>query len=74
MAKRSMFYGFDAKSYRVLGLGLELGLLIGGMTWLGFYLDGKFGTSPWLALSGALVATLGGSYTIYKTMGLDKKT
>lgn len=38
-----------------LGLGLEMGLTVAGMTWLGFYLDQRWGTAPWLLLTGGLL-------------------
>lgn len=38
-----------------LGLGLEMGLTVAGLTWLGHYLDERWGTAPWLLLTGGLV-------------------
>lgn len=67
MAKRNpMFAGFDAKTQRMLGMGLEVGLVIAVMTYGGHWLDEYWDTSPWLTLTGALLATLGGSYTFVK--------
>ena len=47
-------------------MGLELGLIIGGLTFLGYLGDKRWGTEPWLALTGALLSTLGGCYNLIK--------
>lgn len=52
--------------YRLMGMGLELGLIIGGLTFLGYLGDKHWGTDPWLALTGALVSTIGGCYNLVK--------
>ncbi|MEM7625160.1 MAG: AtpZ/AtpI family protein [Planctomycetota bacterium] len=52
--------------WRLMGMGLELGLIIGGLTFLGYLGDKRWGTDPWLALTGALVSTLGGCYNLIK--------
>jgi len=52
--------------WQLAGLGLELGLLIGGLTYLGYLADRKFNTSPWLTLAGTLTAMVGGCYTLAK--------
>ena len=53
-------------AWRLAGMGLELGLLIGGCTYLGYLADQKFQTDPWFTLSGVLLAMGGGTYTIAK--------
>lgn len=32
-----------------------MGLTVAGLTWLGYYLDERWGTAPWLLLTGGLV-------------------
>lgn len=49
-----------------MGMGLELGLIIGGLTFLGYLGDKRWGTEPWLALAGALISTIGGCYNLIK--------
>jgi ATP synthase protein I len=44
---------------RAVGLVSGLGFMLAAMTvlgaWLGHYLDGRWGTTPWLTLAGTLV-------------------
>lgn len=40
---------------RVLAVGIELGVVIGGSTYLGYLADERWGFSPWLTLSGTLL-------------------
>lgn len=42
------------RTARVLAMGLELGVLIGGMTYLGSLGDDRWKLSPWLTLAGCL--------------------
>lgn len=64
--------GHDGKTnvppipWRLLGTGLELGVLIGGLTYLGHLGDQRWGTGPWLTLTGALVSMVGGVYNLSK--------
>ena len=63
--------------WQLAGLGLELGLLIGGLTFLGHLADQRFGTEPWLTLAGVLLAMTGGCYTlarqVFKMNAKDKR-
>ena len=59
---------FSGESGRLLGMGLELGLLIGGLAYLGYYLDGRYGTAPWLAFTGVMLAMVGGTYNLAKVL------
>lgn len=70
MAKKSrptgLGYGPDV--WRMVGRGIELGAIIGGLTFLGHLGDQRFDTGPWLTLAGAVLATVGGSYNLAKDM------
>lgn len=49
-----------------MGLGLQLTLamvLFGG---LGYWLDTRFGLSPWLLISGLLIGAIGGTVSIIR--------
>ena len=45
---------------------------VGLFTWLGIWLDGKFGTTPWLTLLGVVFGMTGGFVSFFKTV-LGKK-
>ena len=66
-------YGYSPSAWKLIGRGIELGLIIGGLTYLGHLGDERWGTGPWLMLVGAVLATLGGSYNIVKDMLFPKK-
>ena len=53
---------------RLSGLGLMLGLSVGFGALLGWYLDGRWGTSPWVTLAGTLVGTGAGLYEVLTTL------
>jgi ATP synthase protein I len=53
--------------YSSLGLQVALAIVIG--LFLGYYLDGKFGTSPWLTLIGLGLGIAAG----YRNLGLAIK-
>ncbi len=61
-------YGYSPSAWRMIGRGMELGAIIGGLTLLGHWGDQRFDTGPWLMLTGAVLATLGGSYNLAKDM------
>lgn len=50
----------DPVSGPYLTLGLQLALSVVAFFFLGRWLDGKFGTDPWLMLAGLVVGTGGG--------------
>lgn len=52
-----------------LGIGLEFALYLLIFFFLGYYLDGRWGTAPWLMLAGAVVGFVGGFYSLFKTLG-----
>lgn len=53
---------------RYMGLGVEMMASIVGPTLLGWWLDGKFGTEPWLVVSGMLLGLVGGFYNMIKAL------
>lgn len=61
-------HGYSPGVWQMVGRGMELGAIIGGMTYLGYLGDERFGTGPWLMLAGALLATIGGCYNLAKSM------
>lgn len=67
-------YGYSPSAWRLIGRGIELGLIIGGLTYLGHLGDGHWGTGPWLAFSGAVLGTIGGSYNLAKDVLFPKKS
>lgn len=66
MSKRGPFGSFDPGDLRVLSLGIELAAAIGGLGWLGDWLDRRWQTNHWLLFSGILLGTVGGCWNIYK--------
>ena len=59
----------DPTTTRLVARGLELGLLIGGLGYAGHWLDGRYGTGPYLALTGISLAMVGGCYNLAKEAG-----
>jgi len=53
-------------STRALGIGLELGTAIAGLTLLGYFLDDYFDTEPTLALIGCGLGLVGGVYNVIR--------
>ena len=53
------------------GLGLQFALAILLFTFLGQWLDRRFGTEPWLLLIGVFVGAGGGFYSIYRKLMAD---
>ena len=58
--------GEEANPMALLGAGMELGGVIAVLTLLGWWLDGKWGTEPWLMLTGLSVAVVGGTYNVWR--------
>jgi F0F1-type ATP synthase assembly protein I len=54
------------KSASAAGAGLQFGLTICVFALLGNWLDGKFGTGPWLLVAGVLLAFAGGTVSLLK--------
>jgi F0F1-type ATP synthase assembly protein I len=50
------------------GVGMQLALSVVGGLLLGNYLDGRWDTKPWLALSGLTLGAAGGFYNLLKIL------
>ncbi|GEM_PF-2787239 len=48
------------------GAGLQFFAAVGGMAALGFWLDGCFRTTPWLAVTGVLLGSCGGFWNLWR--------
>jgi F0F1-type ATP synthase assembly protein I len=53
-------------SARALGIGLELGTAIAGLTILGYFLDEYFDTEPTLTMIGCGLGLVGGVYNVIR--------
>jgi F0F1-type ATP synthase assembly protein I len=51
-----------------MNLGWQLVISVGVMALLGWWLDGKFHTKPWLLVAGSLLGAAAGLYTFIKTV------
>jgi F0F1-type ATP synthase assembly protein I len=57
-----------------LNIGYFFGISVTGLTLLGYYLDKKWQTDPWLTLVGAILGIGMGFYNLFKTVSaLEKK-
>lgn len=54
------------KEASAAGAGLQFGLTICIFALAGHWLDGKFGTQPWLLVAGVLLAFAGGTVSLLK--------
>jgi F0F1-type ATP synthase assembly protein I len=48
------------------GVGLELAGAVAGLALVGYWIDGKFGTTPWGILGGVIIGIVGGLYNLVK--------
>jgi ATP synthase protein I len=48
------------------GLGLQMGATLGLSAWLGYWLDGRLGTTPWLTILMVFVGAGAAFYSIYR--------
>jgi F0F1-type ATP synthase assembly protein I len=67
-----------SQTYRKLAPYLNIGYFFAVsvtlLTWLGYYLDKKWHTDPWLILCGAVLGIVLGFYNFFKTVfSLEKK-
>lgn len=53
-------------SLALAGAGLELGLVTAVLCLGGWWLDGVWGVTPWLMITGAFVGIVGGIYNLWK--------
>lgn len=50
----------------LMGAGVELAAVVGVLALLGWWLDGRYGTQPFLLLLGLLVGVVGGIYNLWR--------
>jgi F0F1-type ATP synthase assembly protein I len=55
------------------GIGFQFAAAILLFTFVGYWLDGKLGTSPWLLILGMFVGAAGGFYSIYRKLMGDQE-
>lgn len=46
-------------------LGMEMGVSVAVMTFLGWWLDGRYDTAPWFTLAGVGIGIGGGMYALF---------
>lgn len=63
---KSMFGNMKPSDIKALGIGIELTMVIGGLAYGGHWLDQKWGTDPWLLLTGVILGTFGGGWHAMK--------
>jgi ATP synthase protein I len=51
---------------RYSGVGLELAGATAGLALVGYWIDRKFGTSPWGILGGVVIGIVGGLYNMIR--------
>jgi ATP synthase protein I len=56
----------SASWIRYSGIGLELAGVIAGLALLGYWIDRRYGTSPWGILGGVCVGLVGGLYNLVR--------
>lgn len=54
-------------------IGLELAAAVLAGFWVGYRLDAKFGTAPWLMLAGAAAGLAGGFYLVMRELFRGEK-
>ncbi len=58
--------GSSSPGMRFWGIGVELAAAVAGLTFLGYWIDRHFGTSPWGILAGAAIGLVGGMYNLIR--------
>ena len=67
--KDSAYYTFGL--YGTVGVQLAASVITGLA--FGNYLDKKFGTSPWLALTGTIIGTTGGIWNLVRILEWNER-
>ncbi len=50
-----------------LGMGLQIAAAMSAFGALGWWLDGKYGTTPWLLAAGVVLGATGGMISVVRT-------
>ena len=58
--------GDEPNPMALVGVGFELAGVVAVMTLGGWWLDGKFGTRPWLMIIGLVISVTGGLYNLWR--------
>jgi F0F1-type ATP synthase assembly protein I len=51
---------------RYSGIGLELAGATAGLALIGYWIDGRFGTTPWGILGGVVIGLVGGLFNLVR--------
>ena len=51
---------------RYSGIGLELAGATAGLALIGYWIDGRFGTTPWGMLGGVVIGLVGGLFNLVR--------
>ena len=57
----------EPNSLSLMGAGVELCGAVVGLTLVGWWMDSRWGSRPWLMLAGLAVGLLGGMYNLYRS-------
>lgn len=63
---KSDFKAKEPNPLNLMGAGVELAGAIGGLTLLGWWVDGKLNTTPWLMCFGLAIGLVGGIYKLWR--------
>jgi F0F1-type ATP synthase assembly protein I len=62
MADQNQFPGW----VRYSGIGLELAGVVAVFTFIGYWIDGRYGSQPWGMIGGLILGFTGGLYNLVK--------
>ena len=48
------------------GVGLELAGAVAGLAFIGYWIDGRYGTTPWGILVGVVIGIVGGLFNLVR--------
>ena len=68
MTQKSKSGAPQAQVGAYLGVGLQFALTIALSAYGGWWVDSRWGTSPWLLIGGGLFGSVGGFYHLYRTL------
>ena len=57
----------EPSPWNLAGAGFEFGAVVAVLALLGWWLDGKWGSRPWLLLVGTTVGVTGGLFKLWRT-------